>query len=131
MLILTSEPTLPLEAVLELYRGRWQVELVFKRLKHLLEVGQVPKYDPGLGTGLDAGQKSSPRCWWIVLIEGKFFPLGIYASMRSAVGGNGGSHRDTLKNVLTPAIPLPQLLAHGHSIALSLRESSGQEGHCN
>jgi len=28
---------------------------------------------------------------------------------------------DTLKNVLAPAIPLPQLLAHGRSIALSLR----------
>ncbi len=41
--------------------------------------------------------------------------------MRSAVGGVMVEVIDTLKNVLTPAIPLPQLLAHGHSIALSLR----------
>lgn len=32
--------------VLELYRARWQVELAFKRLKSLLGVGHVPKYDP-------------------------------------------------------------------------------------
>jgi hypothetical protein len=31
--------------VLEWYRLRWQVELVFKRLKGLLRVGHVPKYD--------------------------------------------------------------------------------------
>jgi len=31
--------------VLEMYRGRWQVELAFKRLKSLLEAGCVPKSD--------------------------------------------------------------------------------------
>lgn len=31
------------EAALNLYRGRWQVELVFKRLKSLLHAGHVPK----------------------------------------------------------------------------------------
>jgi hypothetical protein len=29
--------------VLELYRGRWQIELAFKRLKSLLELGSLPK----------------------------------------------------------------------------------------
>jgi IS4 transposase len=29
--------------VLEFYRARWQVELAFKRLKSLLEMGVVPK----------------------------------------------------------------------------------------
>ena len=32
--------------VLTLYRGRWQIELVFKRLKSLLGVGDLAKYDP-------------------------------------------------------------------------------------
>jgi hypothetical protein len=32
--------------VLELYRGRWQIELAFKRLKSLLELGTLPKKDP-------------------------------------------------------------------------------------
>lgn len=31
------------ESALDLYRGRWQVELVFKRLKSLLQAGHVPK----------------------------------------------------------------------------------------
>jgi hypothetical protein len=43
--------TLPVEEaataqVLELYRLRWQIELAFKRLKSLLQVGHLPKYDP-------------------------------------------------------------------------------------
>ena len=32
--------------VLHLYRARWQIELAFKRMKSLLQVGHVPKYDP-------------------------------------------------------------------------------------
>jgi hypothetical protein len=33
------------EGVLDLYRARWQVELVFKRIKSLLSVGHLPKHD--------------------------------------------------------------------------------------
>jgi hypothetical protein len=36
---------LPPAAALELYRGRWQVELVFKRLKSVLGLGHLPKTD--------------------------------------------------------------------------------------
>jgi hypothetical protein len=45
VLVLTSasRPALARKAVLGLYRNRWQVELVFKRLKSLLGVGHVPK----------------------------------------------------------------------------------------
>lgn len=32
--------------VLEIYRGRWQVEIAFKRLKSLLGAGHVPKKNP-------------------------------------------------------------------------------------
>ena len=32
--------------VLELYRGRWQIELVFKRLKSILGLGHLPKQEP-------------------------------------------------------------------------------------
>lgn len=34
--------------VLELYRFRWQVELVFKRLKSILDVDELPAKDPSL-----------------------------------------------------------------------------------
>ncbi|KXB05055.1 hypothetical protein AKJ49_01465 [candidate division MSBL1 archaeon SCGC-AAA382A03] len=43
VLATTDQKTLSTEAVLELYRARWQVELAFKRMKSLFEVGQVPK----------------------------------------------------------------------------------------
>jgi transposase len=33
------------QAVLEGYRGRWQVELVFKPMKSLLQLGHLPKHD--------------------------------------------------------------------------------------
>jgi len=36
----------PAEAVLQLYRGRWQVELAFKRLKSILAMGHLKKTDP-------------------------------------------------------------------------------------
>ena len=33
------------DQILEYYRGRWQVELVFKRMKSLMELGHLPKHD--------------------------------------------------------------------------------------
>jgi hypothetical protein len=43
---------------LELYRGRWQIELVFKRLKSIMALGHLRKIDP-----------RSARSW----LEGKLF----------------------------------------------------------
>jgi len=31
--------------VLECYRYRWQIELVFKRFKQIAQLGRLPKYD--------------------------------------------------------------------------------------
>jgi len=38
-----SQTKIPCDAALGFYRGRWQVELAFKRLKSLLDAGHVPK----------------------------------------------------------------------------------------
>jgi len=46
------------EAVLELYRLRWQIELAFKRMKTILGLGHLPKKDP-----------ASARAW----LHGKIF----------------------------------------------------------
>jgi len=48
VMVLTSLPPHVASAtkVLALYRGRWQIELVFKRLKSLLGVGELAKYEP-------------------------------------------------------------------------------------
>jgi len=43
-----SRDTLDAAGVLELYRGRWQIELVFKRLKQLLTLGHVPHKHPAV-----------------------------------------------------------------------------------
>ena len=48
--IATSLPAkrLPADEVLEIYRFRWQVELVFKRLKSLIDLDGLPAKDPDL-----------------------------------------------------------------------------------
>jgi len=49
VLLLTSiaADKLSCEDALELYRGRWQIELAFKRLKSLLSAGHIPKRSDG------------------------------------------------------------------------------------
>jgi Transposase DDE domain len=44
VLTTVSRSELPAPDVLELYRVRWQVELIFKRLKSLLRLGHLPKH---------------------------------------------------------------------------------------
>jgi IS4 transposase len=54
----TSLKKLRAAEVLELYRLRWQIELVFKRMKSILGLGHLPKKDP-----------LSAQAW----LEGKLF----------------------------------------------------------
>ncbi len=60
MILFSTYPkdTFSTQEVLEWYRLRWPVELVFKRLKTLLEMGHLPKFDP-----------ASSRAW----LYGKLF----------------------------------------------------------
>ena len=41
----TLPDTIAAQAVMELYRGRWQIELAFKRLKSLVQLGHLKKTD--------------------------------------------------------------------------------------
>ena len=34
------------DQILDMYRNRWQIELVFKRLKGIIGIGHLPKYNP-------------------------------------------------------------------------------------
>jgi len=43
--VFTTEMASPPETILEWYRARWQIELSFKRLKSLTQLGHLPKYD--------------------------------------------------------------------------------------
>jgi len=55
--------------VLEFYRGRWQVELVFKRLKSILALGHLHKQD-----------EQAARAW----LHGKLFVAMLLEAMRRA-----------------------------------------------
>jgi len=43
--IFTTDTAAPPETILEWYRVRWQIELLFKRLKSLSHLGHLPKHD--------------------------------------------------------------------------------------
>ena len=44
--VFTTLPnTVTPQTVMELYRGRWQIELAFKRLKSLVQLGHLKKHD--------------------------------------------------------------------------------------
>lgn len=73
VLVLSSDTTLEARAVLELYRGRWQVELVFKRLKSLLDAGQLPKYGEGSVRAWMQAKILTALLVDRILLEGKFF----------------------------------------------------------
>jgi hypothetical protein len=48
VMVLTTFPEgeFPAAVILQLYRFRWQVELVFKRFKQIAQLGHLPKHDP-------------------------------------------------------------------------------------
>lgn len=58
VIVLTTLGELSPETVMECYRMRWQVELAFKRLKSLLQLGHLKKFD-----------KEGARAW----LQGKLF----------------------------------------------------------
>jgi hypothetical protein len=53
VLLFTTAPVSDFSAaeVLELYRSRWQIELAFKRLKTLAQLGHLPKHDEHAARG--------------------------------------------------------------------------------
>lgn len=72
VLVFTTLPTEQASAdkVLEMYRLRWQIELSFKRLKSIAQLGHLPKYDD-----------RSSRAW----LYGKLF-LALLAEKMARVG---------------------------------------------
>ena len=43
VVVTNLDPNIPASEILELYRFRWQVEIYFKRLKSILDIGDIPK----------------------------------------------------------------------------------------
>lgn len=75
ILVLTSAPAsaLPSNAVLGIYRSRWQVELIFKRLKSLLGMGHVPKSDDASAKAWMQAKILTSLLIERALIEARFF----------------------------------------------------------
>jgi Transposase DDE domain len=91
--------------VLELYRCRWQIELAFKRLKSLLQLGQLPKHDP-----------ASARAWLqlkllLALIierlchQARFFSPWGYRLEREPLAGVAGDGRGGTHDATGPVVP--------------------------
>lgn len=68
---------IPADAVLELYRGRWQIELAFKRLKSLLALGHLKKVDPqGAQAWLQGKLLVAILIEALIALAERFFPWG-------------------------------------------------------
>lgn len=88
VIIITTLPrdAFPLKGVLEIYRLRWQVELVFKRFKSIAGLGALPKYT-----------ESSARAWLYgkmlvaLIVEKLCAQLGAFSPWRHAIGETGGA----------------------------------------
>ena len=70
VLVFTTRSSGSAAEVLESYRMRWQIELVFKRLKSVAHLGHVPKHD-----------ECSSRAWihgklLVVLLTQKLIRIG-------------------------------------------------------
>lgn len=77
--VLTTLPAslLPAAEVLELYRARWQIELVFKRLKSILGLGYLPKHEPeGVRAWLQGKLFVATLVETLIAAGETFFPWG-------------------------------------------------------
>lgn len=77
--VATTAPRQSLTATqaLEIYRGRWQIELAFKRLKSLMGLGHLPKKDPDGARAWLHGKLLSAFLVEAIICAGEsFFPWG-------------------------------------------------------
>jgi hypothetical protein len=125
ILVLTSASpeVLSTKAVLDLYRGRWQIELVFKRFKSLLAGGHVPKTNDASARAWMQAKILTGLLLERVLLEGGFIcPEDCHfdevSRWRIVL-----EVRDCLQRVLAPPLSLAHLLQRGRAIALSSRTS--------
>ena len=73
--------------ILQLYRLRWQIELVFKRMKSILGLGHLPKKDPRSAQAWLEGKLFVGLLIERMIAAVSFFPLGIQLAHGAAVGG--------------------------------------------
>ena len=116
--------------VLEWYRVRWQIELVFKRLKTLAELGALPKHaDESARAGCMANSwlRYSGKNWKGL---GAIFPPG---ATGSHTHGNGSAWRvfsftlHAVQQAVEPTISLQSVLHNWRQLEADLREGRRQQ----
>lgn len=109
------------EMVMEIYRCRWQVELAFKRLKSILGLGNLKKFDP-----------EAARAW----LHGKLLVAGLIQALISA-GSSFSPWGFDIRNRTVPRAlhvegdpPDDEILPSGnHSVGRDAMESPKLEKH--
>lgn len=85
VVVLTTLPDLSAQQVLELYRHRWQIELAFKRLKSLLQLGHLKKTDPvGAKAWLQGKLFVATLIETLIAVGERFSPWGYFLLEDSA-----------------------------------------------
>jgi transposase len=79
------------EAIMELYRRRWQIELAFKRLKSLLQLGHLKKIDKdGAKAWLQGKLLVACLIETLILTAERFSPWGYPRDERPCLGARAG-----------------------------------------
>jgi IS4 transposase len=79
VLVLTTLIEVDAAAILELYRYRWQIELAFKRLKSLLQLGHLKKTDPeGAKAWLQGKLLVAALIEMLIAVGERFSPWGYF-----------------------------------------------------
>ena len=123
--MMSAEARIP-DVLLERYRLRWQIELTFKRLKSMVQLGHVPQQDD-----------QSSRAWlygkllWRCLARswhgsGVLFPPGATTcSNKTPIRSQWREFQFAFHRVLeaiAPAVPLETVLTRWNAIAAALGE---------
>lgn len=83
VIVLTTLTEPSAAAIMELYRRRWQIELAFKRLKSLLQLGHLKKFDPeGARAWLQGKLLVACLIEKLILTAERFSPWGYDAADR-------------------------------------------------
>lgn len=113
-------------AVLDLYRCRWQIELAFKRLKSLLQLGHLPKKDPSTAQAWMHLKLLLALLIEEILFEAKFIFPGGYNLRADQPLARFKELAHSLLSALRCPLPLKFLLANGRSLAPTHESSSPQ-----
>jgi hypothetical protein len=81
VLVLTTLDDTNADDIMELYRYRWQIELAFKRLKSLLQLGHLKKTDPEGAKAWLQGKLFVAALIEMLIAVGERFPLGVIFAM--------------------------------------------------